>query len=83
MNIRRCVLVVGLMAGILLIAWATGVFQLSALAPSRVLEGSTRSFIALAILLVGAMTIAWTCRRDPDDGPFAKTDTEPRNKTTR
>ena len=83
MDLRRCVLVVGGIAASLLVLWMLGVFEPAALAPSRVINGGgTRSLIAIALLLVSAMIIASSCRREPDRNPVAKNGSEPRNKTT-
>ena len=83
MNMRRCGRVVGTTAGIVLIAWLLGIFMPSALAPHRILDGGTRVFITVAVVLVTAMVVVSSCRREQPDAAVAKTGAETRNKTTR
>lgn len=81
MDLRRCMLVVAGVAASMLVAWFFGIFEPAALAPSRVIEGHTRSLIAIAVVLVPAMIIVATCRRDPARSPVAKNGNDARNKT--
>jgi hypothetical protein len=71
------------MAAIVLLAWLLGIFIPSSLAPQRLVDGGTRTLIAVALVLVSAMSIASSCRREEPEGPVAKSEPGTRNKTTR